>query len=97
MVPSPQPRVPQCHFHRMLGDFGAICSITVVICLRTGRVELRRGVEASLLSPGRADGCTVDSTAWCPGIVEKWTDHQVADLQVLWRHLPFPDPCVPGG
>jgi hypothetical protein len=54
-------------------------------------------VEASLLSPGRADGCTVDSTAWCPGIVEKWTDHQVADLQVLWRHLPFPDPCVPGG
>lgn len=81
----------------MLGDFGAICSITVIICLRTGRVELRRRVEASLLSPGRPDGCTVGSTAWYPGIVGKWmTDHQVADLWVLWRHLPFPEPSVPG-
>lgn len=41
-APPPKPRVTQCHFHRMLGDFGAICSIMVIICLRTGRVELRR-------------------------------------------------------
>lgn len=42
-APPPKPRVTQSHFPRMPGDFGDICSITGIICLRTGRVELQEG------------------------------------------------------
>lgn len=41
--PSPKAQGNTVSLSQNAGDFGAICSITVIICLRTGRVELQEG------------------------------------------------------